>query len=245
MRYRYTNKVYNDSVIKIIKPGIYLVDKPSGPSSHVIVNYFRKTSGIKKVGHCGTLDPLASGLLIILVGRDYTKQQSLYLKKDKEYLVKAQLGTKTNSYDQTGQITEQKTWQELKKIKKVDLLKNLPLFRGTINQVVPIFSAVKIKGQKLYQKARRGEKVELPSRKVIIKKLTLKSYKKDVKNEQITFELLVACSSGTYIRSLVHDLGEKLGVGAHVISLRRTKIDNFHVKNSIKINLDNQLYLQH
>ena len=116
----------------------------------------------------------------------------------------------------------------------------MPLFRGQITQVVPIFSAVKIKGQKLYQKARRGEKVELPSREVTIKKLVLKNYKKDLKNKKIIFELLVACSSGTYIRSLVHDLGKKLGVGAQVTALRRTKIDKFHVKNSLKINWDNQ-----
>ena len=231
--------------MEIIKPGLYLVDKPSGPSSHAIVNYFRKQSGIKRVGHCGTLDPLASGLLIILVGREYTRTQSLYLKKDKEYLVQAQLGIKTDSYDKTGQITHREDWQQLKNLKETNLLNILPLFQGKISQVVPIFSAVKIKGQKLYQKARRGEVVELPSREVEIKKLLLKNFKKDVKNKTITFELLVACSSGTYIRSLVHDLGEKLSVGANVIALRRTKIDKFHVKNSLKIDWDNQPYLQY
>lgn len=197
------------------------------------------------MGHCGTLDPLASGLLIVLVGREYTKKQHLYLKKDKEYLVEARLGIKTNTYDQTGQITKQKTWRELEKLEKTDLLKILPTFTGNITQVVPIFSAVKIKGQKLYQRARRGEKVELPSREIVIKKLILKNYKKDVKNKEINFELLVACSSGTYIRSLIHDLGEKLKVGAHVTALRRIKIDKFHVKNSLKIAQDIQLYSQH
>ena len=108
--------------------------------------------------------------------------------------------------------------------------------------MVPIFSAVKIKGQKLYQKARRGEEVELPSREIEIKKLLLKNYKKDVKKETITFELLVACSSGTYIRSLIHDLGQRLSVGANVIALRRTKIDEFHVKNSLKMDWDTQTY---
>ncbi len=224
--------------MEIIKPGLYLVDKPSGPSSHAIVNYFRKKSGIKRVGHCGTLDPLASGLLIILVGREYTKQQNLYLKKDKEYLVQAQLGIETDTYDKTGKIIKQVEWQELKQINKKDLLNILPEFKGKIKQTVPIFSAVKIKGQKLYQKARRGEKVILPSREINITKLTLKDFKKDVKNQIISFELLVACSSGTYIRSLIHDLGEKLKVGAHVTILRRTKIDKFHVKKSISINWD-------
>lgn len=240
MRWHYTNKVYNDSVTETIKPGMYLVDKPSGPSSHTIVNYFRKKSSIKRVGHCGTLDPLASGLLIILVGREYTKQQSLYLKKDKEYLVTAKLGITTDTYDQTGKTIKKTNWSKLKEINKIDLLKILPEFRGKNQQTVPIFSAVKIQGQKLYQKARREEQVELPSREIEIKKLLLKNFKKDVKNKMITCELLVACSSGTYIRSLLHDLGNKLKVGAHVTALRRTKIDKFHVKNSLSINWDNQ-----
>lgn len=225
-----------------IKKGVYLVDKPSGPSSHMVVNYFRKLSGIKKIGHCGTLDPLASGLLILLVGKEYTTTQNLYLKKDKEYLVKARLGIATDTYDQTGQIVKKADWQKIKDIEKSDLLRILPQFKGEIQQTVPIFSAVKIKGQKLYQKARKGETVELPSRQIKIKKLTLKSFKKDAKKEEIFFELLVQCSSGTYIRSLIHDLGEKLIYGAHVVALRRNKIDKFHVKKAIKMGWDNQLY---
>lgn len=218
-----------------IKPGVYLVDKPSGPSSHDVVNYFRKKSGIKRIGHCGTLDPLASGLLIILVGREYTREQSLYLKKDKEYLVTARLGIETDTYDQTGKIVSQANWQQLKNIKKSDLRKVIKQFKGEIQQTVPIFSAVKIKGQKLYQKARKGEAVELPSRLVEIKKIALKNFKKDVKNEEINFELLVVCSSGTYIRSLVQDIGKKLECGANVSILRRLKIGKFHVKKGIKL----------
>lgn len=218
-----------------IKPGFYLVDKPSGPSSHEVVNYFRKKSGIKRVGHCGTLDPLASGLLIILVGREYTREQSFYLKKDKEYLVTARLGIETDSYDQTGKIISQTDWQKLKEINKIDLQKTLRQFKGQIKQTVPIYSAIKIKGQKLYQKARKGELVELPSRLIEIKKIVLKNFKKDVKKKEINFELLVICSSGTYIRSLIHDIGKKLNCGANVSILRRTKIDKFHVKKAIKI----------
>ena len=221
-----------------IKPGIYLVDKPSGPTSHDIVNYFRKKSGIKKVGHCGTLDPLASGLLIILVGKEYTKKQDLYLKKDKEYLVEAKLGFETDSYDKTGKITNQVDWQQLKEITKTNLQKLLPQFKGETQQTVPIFSAVKIKGQKLYQKARKGEFVELPKRLIKIQKIILKNFEKDVKKHEINFELSIACSSGTYIRSLIHDIGEKIGCGACVIALRRTKIDKFHVKKAIKLTAD-------
>lgn len=218
-----------------INAGIYLVDKPSGPSSHDLVNYFRKKSAIKRVGHAGTLDPLASGLLIILVGREYTKQQSLYLKKDKEYLVEAVLGIETDSYDKTGQVINKTKWQELQTISRIDLQAILPQFTGQIQQTVPIFSAVKIKGQKLYQKARRGESINLPSRLIKIKKITLKKFKKDVKKQEIRFELAVTCSSGTYIRSLIHDLGKKLTCGANVTALRRTKIGKFEVKNAIKL----------
>ncbi len=221
--------------MEVITEGIYLVDKPSGSSSHDIVNYFRAKSGIKRVGHTGTLDPLASGLLIILVGRAYTKQQSLYLKKDKEYLVEAALGIETDSYDQTGQIVKKANWQTLEPINQVTVQKNLAQFEGKKKQTVPIFSAVKIKGQKLYHKARKGELVDLPSRLVDIKKITLKKFKKDVKKQTIRIEFLVACSSGTYIRSLVHDLGEKMGCGAVLIALRRTKIGQFHVKKAMKL----------
>ena len=214
--------------------GFYLVDKPSGPSSHAIVNYFRHKSGIKKVGHCGTLDPLASGLLIILVGREYTKQQSLYLKKDKTYLVKAQLGIKTDTYDILGKITAKTTRENLLKVEKKDLLAILPQFTGKIQQEVPIFSAVKVKGQKLYHKARKGERdIKLPSRQVEIKEIKLLEFNK----EDMTFSLEVSVSSGTYIRSLINDIGKKLNVGATVIELRRTQIADFHVKNAI--NLDN------
>lgn len=218
-----------------IKPGIYLVDKPSGPSSHDIVNFFRKKSGIKRIGHCGTLDPLASGLLIILVGREYTREQDLYLKKDKEYLVTARLGIETDSYDQTGKIINRVSWEQLKEINKNDLRKVISQFKGQIQQTVPIFSAVKIKGQKLYQKARKGESAELPSRLIEIKKIALKKFKKNVKNEEISFELLVACSSGTYIRSLIQDIGKELKCGANVTILRRLKIGKFNVKKAIKL----------
>ena len=212
------------------KEGFYLVDKASGPSSHAIVAYFRRKSGIKKVGHCGTLDPLASGLLIILVGREFTKQQSLYLKKDKSYLVTAQLGIKTDTYDILGEIIEKTDRENLVKINKKDLEQVLKTFTGKIKQTVPIFSAVKINGQKLYEKARKGETdIQLPSREVEIKKIKLLNFD----DHQKRFTLEVEVSSGTYIRSLINDIGDKLKVGATVIELRRTKIANFHVKKAI------------
>ncbi len=218
-----------------VRPGLYLVDKPSGPSSHDVVSYFRRKSGIKKVGHCGTLDPIASGLLIILVGREFTRNQATYLKKDKDYQVEVLFGTETDSYDVAGKILQQKKWTEYEELSKKDLQKSIKKFKGQIDQVVPIFSAIKINGQKLYQKAKKGQIVDLPTHQIKIKKITLKNFKKDVKKEQITCQLNVSCSSGTYIRSLVHDLGIDLGCGATVIGLRRTKIDKFNVKKAIKL----------
>jgi len=225
----------SNSHLTHLAPGVYLADKPSGPSSHSIVNYFRRLSNLKRVGHAGTLDPLASGLLIILIGREFTKQQTQYLKQDKEYLVTFILGQSTDTYDSTGQITASSDWSEVEKITPTQIETALTSFRGEIGQVVPIFSAVKIAGQKLYQKARRGETVTLPSRQITIHELELIDFQKNIKKETLSCSLRLRCSSGTYIRSLVHDLGQKLAVGATVTALRRTRIGDFHVKNAIVI----------
>lgn len=225
-----------------IKPGIYLVDKPQGVSSHDVVAYFRRQSGIKRVGHAGTLDPLATGLLIILVGREFTKQQSQFLKQDKEYLVTAQIGLETASYDLDGQILKITPWENLKHINRQLIEKKLKQWRGEIKQSVPAFSAVKVAGQKLYQRARQGQKIEkLPVRTVIIKTLELLAFNSDPKQKNITCQLRVACSSGTYIRSLVHDLGQSLTdqnqepVGACVKQLSRQTIGALKLEDALKL----------
>jgi tRNA pseudouridine55 synthase len=214
--------------------GILLVDKPTGITSHDVVYRVRKQTGVRRVGHAGTLDPLATGLLIVLVGREFTKRQSEFLKQDKEYLCEAQLGIETDTYDVDGQIVKIASWEELGNISQVDLEKVLGKFRGEIAQTVPAFSAVKVKGQKLYDKARRGQidKKDLPSREVDIKELELTDFKKDEESKAIFFNIKVDCSSGTYIRSLAHDIGQELGVGATVKELRRTKIGEFDISES-------------
>ena len=217
-----------------IQEGLYLVDKPSGVTSHDIVSYFRRQSGIKRIGHTGTLDPLATGLLILLVGRQFTKRQSEFLKQDKEYLVTAKLGSETDTYDIDGKIIQTVDFKQLKKIEKETILKELESFRGQIKQTVPAFSAVKVAGRKLYEQSRKGVKIaNLPSRQVEIKKLDLLDFKLDGENKELLISLRVFCSSGTYIRSLVHDLGQKLTVGATVIKLRRTKIAELKVEDAI------------
>jgi tRNA pseudouridine55 synthase len=206
--------------------GIFLIDKPTGITSHDVVDKVRLITGIRRVGHTGTLDPLATGLLIILVGREFTKLQVQFLKQDKEYICQAKLGVQTDSYDIDGQVIKKVDWKEVEKISHDRLKKTLKKFRGEILQTVPAFSAVKVKGQKLYQKARKGEikQKELPQRQVNIKKLQLIKFEKKEADKETTFTIDIECSSGTYIRSLVHDIGQQLEVGATVISLRRIKI---------------------
>ncbi|MBU1071171.1 tRNA pseudouridine(55) synthase TruB [Patescibacteria group bacterium] len=212
--------------------GILLIDKPTGLTSHDVVNVVRKKIGVKKVGHTGTLDPLATGLLIILVGRRYTKKQSKFLKQNKQYQVTIKLGVETDTYDSDGEIVGKSPPASVNKITKQDIVTTLKKFQGEINQTVPPFSAVKVAGKKLYQLARQKKEIKkLPVKKIIIKKIKLISFN----NKTFETELLVDCSSGTYIRSLAHDIGESLGVGAHVTKLRRTKIGSLSVKKAISL----------
>jgi tRNA pseudouridine55 synthase len=217
--------------------GILLVDKPAGMTSHDVVNFFRRQTGIKRIGHAGTLDPFATGLLVILVGRAATKQQSHFLHQSKEYFCQAQLGLTTDSYDFTGRVVTHRPFAEVALITRTQLEAILPKFRGKIAQTVPAFSAVKIKGQKLYDQARKGtiDLSTLPTRTVEIFELELQDFTLDSKAQKVLFSLWVHCSSGTYIRSLIHDIGQILGVGATVTQLHRTKIDNLRVEDAIKI----------
>ncbi len=200
-----------------------LVDKPVGPTSHDLVDWLRRVSDVRRVGHTGTLDPLASGLMIMLVGREYTKLQDQFLKKDKTYLVTAQLGITSDSYDITGTVmTQNDNWQKLKKENFENVANQ---FVGQIEQTVPIYSAVKIKGEKLYDLARRGQadQVGLPARSVTIYSLNILDFSLPY------FTLEVSCSSGTYVRSLIHDIGQALGVGAVVTALRRVQIGEYSI----------------
>jgi len=212
--------------------GILLIDKPKGLTSHDVVAVIRKKLNVKKVGHTGTLDPLATGLLIILIGRQYTKKQDQFLKKDKQYQVTIKLGVETDSYDSDGKIVKRASPADLKKITEQDLVSVLKKFQGEINQAVPSFSAVKIKGKKLYQLARQKRiPKKLPVKTVTINNLKLISFN----NQTSEARLLVDCSSGTYIRSLAHDIGKVLCVGAHVTKLRRTKIGNLSVDQAVSL----------
>ena len=206
--------------------GFVVIDKPAGLSSHDCVSRLRKVFGIKKIGHCGTLDPLVTGVLPIALG-NATRLIS-YLQGSKAYTGIIQLGTTTNTDDLQGEIIESKVWPL---INDNDINSLLEHFRGEILQKPPIFSSVHIKGERAYRKARKGEKFDLVPKKVTINKLSLLSW------SQSKGELLihVDCSTGTYIRSLARDIGERLKCGGYLKKLRRTKAYNFNEKQSVQL----------
>lgn len=217
--------------------GIALIDKPTGWTSHDVVNKVRRLTGIKRVGHAGTLDPLATGLLIILIGREFTKMQDLFLKQPKEYEVTAQFGITTDSYDSDGETIAQAPLELINALTQQKIQQAMKPFIGQINQQVPIFSAVKVKGKKLYQhgrKQRSGESDETENPILPIKQVTVESF--ELLNLDLPYaDFRVDCSSGTYIRSLIHDVGQSLSTGATVTQLRRTKIGEYSVTNAIQL----------
>ena len=200
--------------------GLLLVNKQSNITSSDVVIKVRKLLNIKKVGHTGTLDPMAEGLLILTVGNT-TRIQELITEKDKEYIATMKLGIKTDTYDTEGKILDQKEVPNNLNIEEV-----LNSYIKKYNQEVPIYSSIKVNGKKLYEYARENIEVELPKREVEIKDIKLLS----INNNEVTFKCKV--SKGTYIRSLINDIGKTLGTYATMTKLIRTKIDNFSLDNS-------------
>jgi tRNA pseudouridine55 synthase len=210
---------------------ILLFDKPLGWTSFQVVNkvrwLIRKSCNIKKikVGHAGTLDPLASGLLIICTGK-FTKKIDEYQGQEKEYTGTFTMGATTPSYDLETEINET---YPIDHISEYDMEVVTGEFIGEIDQVPPVFSALKKDGKRLYEYARNGEEVEVKSRKVEISEFEITN------NRMPELDFKVVCSKGTYIRSLANDFGLALGTGAHLSSLRRTKIGTFHVDDALDI----------
>lgn len=205
--------------------GFLNIYKPKGMTSHDVVAVLRRKTKIRQIGHTGTLDPFAEGVLPVCIGK--ATRLIEYLPDDKEYLATVQFGAATTTYDLEGEITSTSD----KKITETELISALPAFSGEILQLPPIYSAIKVKGKKLYEYARKGEEVEIQPRKVTISRIELRNF--DYENR--TAEILIACSKGTYIRSIAHDLGEKLGCGGHLIKLIRTKAGKFTVENSVEL----------
>ena len=210
--------------MKLESNGILVINKEKGYTSRDVVNVISKLFETKKVGHNGTLDPLATGVLVVCLNK-YTKLNELLASNEKEYIAEVTLGIKTDTLDIDGAVLEKKETY----VDKNDLKKTLQKFVGTYEQEVPIYSAVKVNGRKLYEYARSKEEVILPKKKVMIKKIELL----DFKNDKFTFKCLV--SKGTYIRSLIRDILDDLGVIGTMSNLTRTRQGMFDISKAYSL----------
>lgn len=207
---------------------VLLIDKQPGITSYEVIKQLKKISGEKKIGHSGTLDKFASGLLIVCTGWA-TKLTKYFLDSDKRYIGTIRLGIKTDTCDPEGNITE---YGDLLKL-NTQLIETIPeQFSGTLRQMPPVYSALKIKGKRASDLTRNGEKVDIKKRTINIRKLDI--IKIDLDNYRITID--VSCSKGTYIRSLARDIGEHLGVGGYLEQLRRISSGNLTIENAATTN---------
>jgi tRNA pseudouridine55 synthase len=209
--------------------GVFLVDKPAGPTSFQMVRQVRRILGVRKVGHAGTLDPFASGLLVICVGRPATKLISAIMVGEKEYLVTLRLGVETETQDPEGSVIAR---TPMGRISREQIEACLQKFRGELEQVPPKYSALKHHGKPLYYYARKGIEVEKEARRITIRTLVRTDDGGDLAGDEADLSLRVVCSKGTYIRTLAADIGRSLGCGAYLTSLRRTKSGCFSIENS-------------
>ncbi|MFQ5455668.1 MAG: tRNA pseudouridine(55) synthase TruB [Nitrospirota bacterium] len=214
----------NSPLIK--RDGILNINKSSGWTSHDVVARIRNLSGIKKVGHTGTLDPMATGVLPVCLGKG-TKVVRYIQEFEKEYLAVARLGITTDTQDASGKVIKHITDFDIKESEIKSLFEE---FVGVIKQIPPMYSAIKVKGVPLYKLARSGKHIERKPREVIIKSINII----DIKDRDITFE--VTCSKGTYIRTLCADIGERLKVGGHLYRLIRKRVGPFRYDNAITVN---------
>ena len=227
-----------------MQSGIYSIYKPKGPTSHDIINQLRRITGIKKIGHAGTLDPQAQGVLVVGIGREATKKLGSIVKKEKEYLAEVKLGETSTTFDAEGPLSFVipvshvipaeagihviPTQDEIKKITKK--------FIGHIQQAPPQYSAVKIKGKPAYKYARQGKLVEIKPREVEIKEIKIIKYKWPI------LKIKVVCGPGVYIRSLANDVGQKLKTGGYLLSLERTRVGDFKKEDSVTIEKFSQIW---
>jgi tRNA pseudouridine55 synthase len=213
------------SLVAAIPDGVLLVDKAEGMTSHDVVALVRRQLGIKKIGHCGTLDPIATGLLLLTIGRG-TKVQDLLMSEDKEYVGTLSLGATTTTQDRQGEIVETKPVPALS---EEEIRAAFDKFRGDFYQIPPMVSAKKHGGVPLYKLARQGKVIEREPRFVHVYRHSIDK----IALPEIDFGVL--CSKGFYVRTYAHDIGEALGCGAHLKSLRRTKSGRFEVANAIRV----------
>lgn len=205
--------------------GFLLVDKPSGWTSHDVCAFVKKRYRISKVGHAGTLDPMATGLLVLLLGRA-TKWSNLASGHDKAYAGKMELGIETDSHDRMGKVLAEADWRE---VTEADLVSESKRFSGELMQVPPMVSAIKHQGVRLYELARKGKIVEREARPIAVREFKI------IRKENQFVEFSVRVSKGTYVRTLVHDLGKSLGCLATLSELRRTESGPFLIGKAVDV----------
>lgn len=205
--------------------GFLNVHKPKGITSHDVVARLRRATKIKQIGHTGTLDPFAEGVLPVCIGK--ATRLIEYLNDDKAYVASVQFGKTTDTYDLEGTFLTESD----KTVSEAEIVEALKIFQGEIEQIPPIYSAIKVKGKKLYEYARAGEQVEIKPRKVIIEDIHLVGFD----TERQSAEIYIKCSKGTYIRTIGHDLGQNLGCGAYLTNLKRVQAGDFYINDSMKL----------
>jgi tRNA pseudouridine55 synthase len=214
--------------------GIIVVDKPSGMTSHDVVSRVRRRLNMRRVGHAGTLDPLATGVLIMLIGKS-TKLFDQFVSFDKGYAATLRLGTQTTSADITGEVIDQKPFEHVTQMQVEDVLRE---FIGESEQMPPMVSAVKYKGERLYKLARKGIVVERPARKIRIDVLKMTGF------ESPHVRFYMECSKGTYVRTLAEDVGVKLGCGACITQIERTHVGIFRLQDAVKLEDLNESHIR-
>lgn len=214
-----------DDQIKNVVSGVLVIDKPIGLTSHDVVQIIRRGTGIRRAGHTGTLDPRASGVLVVLIG-PAVRLSEYVSASDKRYQATIRLGSSTNTYDAEGMVTSHAPVDHITEDKFNEILQT---FVGEIEQVPPPYSAVKVKGKRAYEIAREGESIDLEPRKIQVYSLDILEWAPP----EVVID--VYCSSGTYVRSLANDLGKALGTGAYLIGLRRTKSGRFTLRDAVPL----------
>ena len=235
---KFTNRIITNQTLDLSDADfsegeIILIDKPSGPTSFQVVSKIRKITGVKKVGHSGTLDPKASGLMIVCTGKK-TKEMDRFINFNKTYSGIIRLGLTSPSMDMETECSELPLPEGLEEKKILEVRDN---FLGEIEQIPPMYSAVKIKGKKLYNLARKGKSIERKPRKVLIERFEIERI--DLPDIHFT----ITCSKGTYIRVIADDFGKMLNNGGILLELRRTGIGDFRVDDAIKIDMFSSLFL--
>lgn len=210
-------------------PGFLLIDKPIGITSHDVVDRVRRLLGERRVGHAGTLDPFATGLLIVAVGREATREIAKFVGLDKTYEATFVLGASSDTDDTEGIITPIPSDEPITEIRVRDTLRQ---FIGAIDQIPPSYSAIKIGGKKMYEAAREGKPLEAKPRRVSIYRIDLKDVSSLDDSMTQRLSVSIHCSSGTYIRAIARDLGRALATGGYVETLRRTSIGKFNINES-------------